>query len=128
MDQEVNEVRINGIDYVRKNSVKPVEPEPIGDYVIVRTKSAGVFAGYIKSRRDCEHGNGLEVVMINARRIWFWAGAASLSQLAMDGTSKPESCKFPKAVTETTLPQTIEITPCTKRAKESILGVPIWQE
>lgn len=52
-------------------------------YVIVRTYSAGVFAGNLKSR------NGKEVVLTNARRLWYWAGAASLSQLAVNGTSKP---------------------------------------
>ena len=58
-------------------------------YVIVRTYSAGVFAGNLESR------NGREVVLRSARRIWYWDGAATLSQLAMEGTSKPENCKFP---------------------------------
>ena len=42
-------------------------------YVIVRTYSAGVFAGELESK------NGQEVVLRNARRIWYWSGAASLS-------------------------------------------------
>ena len=54
-------------------------------YFIVRTYSAGVFAGEIESR------NGKEVVMRNARRLWYWDGAASLSQLAMEGVSEPEN-------------------------------------
>ncbi len=49
-------------------------------YVICRTNSAGVFAGFFESR------NGKEVVLRDARRIWRWSGAASLSQLAMEGT------------------------------------------
>ena len=49
---------------------------PVSEYKIVRTYSAGVFAGYIEAR------NGQEVVMRNARRLWMWSGAASLSQLA----------------------------------------------
>jgi hypothetical protein len=61
-----------------------------GDYVIVRTYSAGVFAGTLRER------NGKEVTLHNARRIWYWAGAASLSQLAQSGTSKPNQCKFPE--------------------------------
>ena len=44
------------------------------NYKIVRTYSAGVFAGTLVSR------NGKEVVLENARRLWYWAGAASLSQ------------------------------------------------
>ena len=38
-------------------------------YVIVRTYSAGVFAGELESR------NGQEVVLRNARRIYYWSGA-----------------------------------------------------
>lgn len=89
-------------------------------YVIVRTYSAGVFAGYIKSRK----GSG--IVMTNARRLWRWAGAASLSQLAMEGVCKPQECKFPCEVDEVELLQVIEIDTCTEKAKQSIKDVPVW--
>lgn len=90
-------------------------------YVIVRTYSAGVFAGELESR------NGQEVVLRNARRIWYWDGAASLSQLAMEGTSKPENCKFPCEVDRVELLQAIEILDVTEKARESIKGVPVWE-
>lgn len=93
-----------------------------GKAVIVRTYSAGVFAGTLKSRE------GQEVVLTNARRLWYWVGAASLSQLSVDGVSKPKQCKFPVAVPEVTLLQAIEILPLSDKAKASIDGVPIWQE
>ena len=51
-------------------------------FVICRTYSAGVFAGFLESRE------GKEVVLTKARRLWYWDGAASLSQLAMEGTKK----------------------------------------
>lgn len=91
-------------------------------YVIVRTYSAGVFAGELESR------SGQEVIMRNARRIWYWDGAASLSQLAMEGTSKPENCKFPIAVDRVELLQAIEILDVTEKARKSIEGVPVWQK
>jgi hypothetical protein len=89
-------------------------------YQIVRTYSAGVFAGYIESR-NCK-----EVVMRNARRIWYWDGAASLSELAMKGTAKPESCKFPCEVDRVELLEVIEILDVTEIAEKSIKDVPIW--
>jgi len=89
-------------------------------YVIVRTYSAGVFAGELESR------SGQEVVLRNARRIWYWDGAATLSQLAMEGTSKPESCKFPCEVDRVELFQAIEILDTTEKARESIKGVEVW--
>ena len=93
----------------------------IGKYVIVRTQSAGVFAGNLQSR------SGQEVVLMNARRLWYWAGAASLSQLAQDGTSKPNDCKFPVAVSRVELLQAIEILDVTEEAEESIKAVKIWR-
>lgn len=91
-------------------------------YVIVRTYSAGVFAGELVSRK------GQEVVLKNARRIWYWQGAASLSQLAEEGTSKPEGCKFPCEVRRVELLQTIEILDCSEKAKKSIKDVPVWKQ
>jgi len=92
-----------------------------GKYAIVRTYSAGVFAGNLESRE------GQEVVMTDARRLWYWTGAASLSQLAVDGTSKPKDCKFPVAVPRIELLQAIEILDVTPKAESSIKAVPVWK-
>lgn len=91
-------------------------------YVIFRTYSAGVFAGVFVSRK------GKEGVLKNARRIWRWAGAASLSQLAMEGTSKPKECKFPCPVDCVELTEVIEVLECTEKARISIEEVPVWSE
>jgi hypothetical protein len=93
-----------------------------GSYVIVRTYSAGVFAGIFESR------NGQEVVLKKARRLWFWKGAASLSQLSVDGVSCPSECKFPCEVPTVLLLQAIEILPVSAKAQKSIKGVPIWEK
>ena len=90
-------------------------------YHIVRSNSAGVFAGVIKSRK------GSEAVLTNARRLWCWYGAASLSQLSVDGVSRPNDCKFPCAVPEVTLIGVIEILPLSDKAKASIDSVPVWK-
>ena len=88
---------------------------------IVRSEKAGVFFGEIKER------NGDEVTMTNVRRIWYWSGAASLSQLAVDGVSKPEDCKFTVYVKEMIILGIIEIIPCTEEAIKSIEGVEEWK-
>lgn len=108
-------VVINGIEYIRKENVTE-------NYVIVRTYSAGVFAGNLESK------DGKEVVLKNARRIWYWRGAASLSQLAMEGTLDPNNCKFPCEVAKITLTEAIEIIPCTEKAEKSIKEVPVWEK
>ena len=88
---------------------------------IVRS-TAGVFIGKVKTKK------GKEVVMENARRLWYWDGAASLSQLAMEGTKKPQNCKFPCAVDRVELLEVIEILDVTEAAQKSIESVPIWKQ
>ena len=92
----------------------------IGKVCMVRTYSAGVFLGTLKSRE------GKEVVLTDARRMWRWAGAASLSQLATAGTSKPKECRFPAPVNEVLLLEAIEIIPATEAAIAAIAAVPVW--
>jgi hypothetical protein len=91
-------------------------------YYIVRGDRSGVFAGNIKER------NGQEVTMANVRRLWYWEGACSISQLALDGTANPTDCKFTVTVDEITILDAIEITPCTNKAKKSIRGVAEWKK
>ena len=82
---------------------------------------SGRFAGYVESR------NGKEVVIRNVRRIWYWAGANSLSQLAKDGTVKPDECKFAVEVDKIEVTEAIEIIECTEKAHVSICEVPEWK-
>lgn len=119
-----NKIIVDGVEYVRADSVNPSPAADLNGmpYCMVRTYSAGVFAGYIESR------DGKEVTLRKARRMWYWDGAASLSQLATDGTSKPQNCKFPCEVDRVTLTEAIEIIPITDRAQKSIEGVPVWHE
>ena len=88
---------------------------------IVRTNRAGVFFAEIKER------NGSEAVLTNARRLWYWDGAASLSQLAMEGVRKPENCKFTVTVDECTVLDVVEIIPCSQQAIKSINSVAVWK-
>ena len=90
-------------------------------YVIVRTQNAGVFAGNL-----VEQGKET-VILMNVRRIWYWKGAASLSQLAMEGVTCPQECKFSMPVIRQDLNQVIEIIYTTKEAEKNIREVPEWK-
>jgi hypothetical protein len=103
-------------------SSQDIAADLIGTYCIVRTYSAGVFAGTLAAR------NGREALVTSARRLWYWDGAASLSQMSVDGVSKPKNCKFPTEVERVLLTEAIEIIPCTEAARASIAGVPTWQK
>lgn len=113
-------ISINGVDYMpAKEEAKKSEGL---EYKIIRTYSAGVFAGYVESR------NGKEVVIRKVRRLWYWKGAASLSQLALDGVGVPDECKFPEAVDKILVTETIEIIDVTEKARKSIEGVEVWKK
>jgi hypothetical protein len=123
-ETKIYEIVIEGIVYVPKSQVQEAEKLEGMPYVMVRTYSAGVFAGYLKSKEYT--ASGTIVVLAKARRIWYWDGAASLSQLATEGTSKPENCKFPCEVESVEL-NAIEIILITEKARKTIAGVSIWK-
>lgn len=91
-------------------------------YVIVRSISAGVFAGYLS---DVDY-NSRVVTLKKAKRIWYWEGAASLSELAVYGTCKPDKCKIPVQVPSIKVFEICEIIPMTKKARLSFEKVPLW--
>ena len=118
MEQTVNMDNVKVV--VSNNGGSTTEVKEVTEFCIVRTNSAGVFAGHIKSR------DGDEVVMSISRRIWEWSGANSLSQLAIEGTKDPANCKFPCNVFDQILLGVIEIIPCTAQGRDSINAVPVW--
>lgn len=97
----------------------------IGKKVIIRASRAGVFFGTLKDKQHTPAGT--EVELENSRRIWYWKGAASLSQLATEGVKEPESCKFSVVVPQHMVEQVIEIIPCTDEAILSIESVKVWR-
>jgi len=90
-------------------------------YFIVRGSRSGVFFGRIKER------SGQEVVLTDVRCIWYWSGAASIIQLAAEGTKTPDNCKFTMSVDELVITDAIEIIPCADMAVKSIKEVKEWK-
>lgn len=95
-------------------------------YVIVRGRNVGVHAGYLaEDERD-------RLVLRDARRIWHWSGAASLSGLAVHGTSRPQNCNFGAPVPRQELrgldsQGDYEVIHCTAEGQASIEGVALWR-
>ena len=94
---------------------------PLNEIVIVRAERAGVFFGTLAEKE------GNEVKLTNCRRIWKWSGAASLSELAVNGVTNPGDCKFSVPVQSIVVLGVIEIIPCEQKAIESINAVPVWK-
>jgi len=60
----------------------------MSDMKIVRCNGSGVWTAEIVSRE------GDTAVLTKAIRLWYWNGAASLSELAQTGTKKPEDASI----------------------------------
>ena len=88
---------------------------------IVRCERSGVFYGEIEER------NGREIKMRNVRNLWYWDGAATLLQLAAEGTTSSYKCKFTMTVDSLEVLDAIEVISCTDRAIESIEAVKEWK-
>lgn len=88
--------------------------------VIIRGDRSGVFFGELSSR------NGREVELKDARRIWYWYGAASLSQVATTGVDQRKS-RICIPVESILILDAIEVIPCTDLAIASIEGVAEWK-
>ena len=120
---EPKTLKIDDVEYVRKDSIQELALKHDGmRYCIIRTYSAGVHAGYV-ARRE-----GKEVDLVDSRRLWYWVGACSLSQLALEGVKDVDSCKFAMQLPEITLTEAVEIIPCSAEAVENIQGVPVWKK
>ena len=112
----MKEINIDGVIYVEKHTQS--------NRSIIRTQNAGVF--FAEVELTIPHENG-KAKLVNSRRLWFWSGAASLSQLALEGVKKPNECKFPAPLPTQTVFGVIEIIPCTEAACKSIDAVKVWQ-
>ena len=93
----------------------------IGKKVLARGKDSGVYFGELASR------DGQEVEMHNVRNIWYWCGAAALPQLAAEGVTCPDDCKFTMTIDSLVLLDVIEIVPCTDEAIANIEAVRVWR-
>lgn len=100
--------------------------EIIGKKCVIRADRAGVFFGTVTNKTVTPGGYN-EVELKDVRRLWYWDGAASLSQLAVEGVKNPADCKFTVVVPEMVVSGVIEIIPATEEAVSNIEGVKVWK-
>ena len=94
----------------------------LGKKAIIRGNNSGVQYGTITAI-----DNSI-VVLENSRRIWYWSGAASLSQMAMEGVKDAKACKFSLVqATPHIITDVIEVLICSPDAINNIEGVPVWK-
>ena len=98
----------------------------LGKKVIVRSYGAGVFFGTLNEVEV--QGDKLVVELLKCRRLWYWEGACSCTQLAIDGTKNPSRCNFTQTIDSIVISSVIEILPATDNAVKSIERVRVWKK
>jgi hypothetical protein len=119
---KVDELTIEGVVYVPKELINKLATSVDGlRMCMVRTYSAGIHFGYLKKQ------DGKQVELINSRRVWYWSGANSISQLAVEGSTKISECKIAMELPELILTEAIEIIPMTEKSIENLKSAKVWK-
>ena len=113
-----NAVKEEKLPFVMVSNAVKEEKLP---FVIVRAYRAGVHAGELVSR------NGTEAVLLNSIRIWWWSGAASLSELAVYGAKIRKDCKFGVPVAKTEILDACEILYTQPEGEKMIRETATWR-
>lgn len=93
----------------------------LGKYVIVRSDKAGVFFGILEAK------DGLELTLCNVRKIYYWSGAKTVEDLAIQGVMNPNNCKITNFVDKIILSSYDQILPCSELAISNLKEVFIWK-
>lgn len=120
LSQETEKLLIMKLLGLESKPEQRPESPMLGRVCMVRTYSAGVHFGEVVSK------NGQNVVLKNAKRVFYWTQACSLSQLAIDGSKDNKNCKISKTVPEIELDQAIEVIPMSVNAIENLSEF-VWE-
>lgn len=116
-------IQIDGVEYIRADEAQQVDAKKLKgmEYCIIRTYSAGVWAGYIDRTVK-----GQSRTVYKARRLWEWWSEFTLSALAKEGQKpgKESENKYAMPVKEVDLERVIEVIPCSKKAQDQIVATP----
>jgi len=118
------EIIVDGKKFVPADSIPtsaPAKSVKGMKYCIVRGYQSGVWAGYVKEQE------GTRVIILNARNIWYWKGAASLAQLSQEGIKSPADSKITQEIPEITLLDANTVLPCSEQSRLNIVGLPTWK-
>jgi len=97
---------------VKNPKKEPMKKKP--KIVLVRTYSAGVHVGEIQKPLK-----GREITLVNARRVWRWRGANTLSELSQQGAAE-DWTRISEPVPSIVLTEVIEIIQCSEKAAENL--------
>ena len=92
----------------------------IGKYVIVRSHLAGIFFGILTNKENDE------LTLSKARKIFYFSGAYTVEDIAVQGPLNIDKCKITVEVEEIVISKFEQILPCTQESITQIKNIPIW--
>lgn len=93
----------------------------IGKHVIVRSNMAGVFFGILAKK------TGQELTLQKARKFYYFSGANTVEDLAIQGALNSENCKLTIEVDELVISEYVQIIPCTEEAINNNKKIKTWK-
>ncbi len=95
----------------------------VGKIVLIRSYASGVHFGELVAF-DADKNGSYTVDLKNSRRVHYWEGAASLSQVAVDGI---KSGRVAMQLPELTVMQVIETIPLSEAALSNLSDQAVWK-
>ena len=96
------------------SQTQTIQSPMIGRKCVIRTCNAGVHFGTVESH------NGQQVVLVNARRIYYWEKAFTLSYVAKHGIGGDS--KVSCVVDEILLTDALELIPMSEKSTKNLEG------
>jgi uncharacterized UPF0160 family protein len=97
--------------------------ELLNKNVMIRTCSAGVHYGILSKFESS--GSEYSVKLSSATRVYRWAGARSLSQLSVDGTTDQSTCLSVKV--PSIYLKAVEVIEMTDLAISRLNAISVWK-
>lgn len=105
---------------------QPSEPKKnVGKICLVRSYASGVHFGEVID--EFFTAAGKVVILKDSRRIHYWSGAASLTQIANDGIKNKDSSRLTQILPEIEVVNVCETIPISEKAIKQLESHPIWQ-
>lgn len=105
---------------------QPSEPKKnVGKICLVRSYASGVHFGEVID--EFFTAAGKVVILKDSRRIHYWSGAASLTQIANDGIKNKDSSRLTQIMPEIEVVNVCETIPISEKAIKQLESHPIWQ-
>ena len=121
---EPETLMINEVKYIRADQPRLAAEVDGLKYCVLRTYSAGVHIGYLAEfgKKHPQHAK-----LLRSRRLHYWEGAASLSQVALDGVD-PNKSRIAMELPEIELTDVIEVIPCSKLSADFFQKAAAWKK